>query len=344
MSGKKIAVIPGDGIGPEVIDAAVQVLKAVCSDLYFQNFEAGYECLKKNGYAITGDMTAEISKFDAVLFGANTTPPDLRNYKGYKSPILTLRRDLGLFANIRPVKSIFKNTGLDLLIFRENTEDLYVQREFMRGGEAVAEKIITEKSSRRIAELAYKQARANRRKKMTIVHKANVLKLTDGLFRNACRDVASGYPEITTEDRLVDSFCCQLVVDPGMFDCILTMNLYGDIISDLAAGIGDGLGFAPSCNLGDDIALFEPVHGSAPDLAGQNRANPIAAVLSAAMMLEYLELTEQARIIQSAVAGTLKKGFTRTFDMGGDGRTGDMTLEILKQIDIIVKENVIYGR
>jgi isocitrate dehydrogenase (NAD+) len=328
----KIATIPGDGIGPEVTDSAVKVLKAVSSDLEFTYFEAGYNRFKEKGESITNEILEEIKKFDAILFGAVASP--LGDVKNYRSAILTIRRYLDLYANIRPVKSYVKKNNFDVIIFRENTEGLYSEREYMdmRSKEMIAGMVVTEEKSRRIAEIAYRKAVEWGRKKVTIVHKANVLRFSDGLFSKVCRSVSEKYPEIETDEKYIDNTCYQIVRNPSSFDVIVTTNLYGDILGDLAAGVGDGLGFAPSAQLGDRWALFEPVHGSAPKYTGQNKVNPIAQIFSAKMMLEYLGLSKEANITQKAVEEVLEEGKVRTYDIGGTSKTSEMTEAIVASI------------
>ena len=335
----KIAVIPGDGIGPEVIDAAVQVLKAVSNNLDFTYFEVGYDRFKKKGEAINDEILEKLKKFDAILFGAVASPPGI--VKNYRSAILTIRRDLDLYANIRPIKSYIKKNNLDLIIFRENTEGLYSQNEYMRDKEAVAEKIVTEEKTKRLAELAYQKATEMGRKRLTIVHKANVLRLTDGLFLRVCRSVSQQYPEIVTDEKYIDNTCYQLARNPSSFDVIITTNLYGDILGDLAAGIGDGLGFAPSSNLGTRWALFEPVHGSAPDIAGKNIANPFATIISAKFMLEYLRRKKEAEILEEAIKFVIERKIF-TPDLGGDFKTVAITQQIIEEIEKIQSKGTGY--
>jgi len=335
----KIAVLPGDGIGPEVIGAAVQVLKAVSNNLEFTYFEVGYNRFKRKGEAITDEILEELKKFDAILFGAVSSPPGI--VKDYRSAILTIRRDLDLYANIRPIKSYIKKNNLDLIIFRENTEGLYSQKEYMRDREAVAEKIVTEERTERLAKLAYKKVVELGRKKVTIVHKANVLRLTDGLFSRVCRGVSQQYPDIVTDEQYIDSACYQLIRNPSSFDVIVTTNLYGDILGDVAAGIGDGLGFAPSSNLGARWALFEPVHGSAPDIAGENSANPFATILSAKFMLEYLGRKKEVEILEEAIKFVIERKIF-TPDVGGDFKTVDITEQIIEEIKKINIEGANY--
>ncbi len=334
--GKNIAVLPGDGIGPEVIDAAVNVLNSVTSELEYVNFEVGYQRFLSKGESITAEIIEELKSFDAILFGAVSSPPG--NVKDYRSAILTMRQELDLYANIRPVKSYLKDNKLDTIIFRENTEGLYSRISYMRAEQAVAEKIVTREKSERIAKLAYASARKWGRKKVTIVQKANVLRLTDGLFLDVCKEVSQDYPEIETNEMYIDNACYQMARNPEMMDVIVTMNLYGDILGDLAAGIGDGLGLVPSGQIGTQWALFESIHGSAPDLAGQNKANPIATILSSKMMLDYLGMPKEASLIQTAVEIVLKEGKVKTFDIGGNATTRDMEQAIGETINKVIKE------
>lgn len=331
----RIAVIPGDGIGPEVVASAISVLKMVTTKLEYLYFEAGYERYKAKGEAITDAMIEELKTFDAILFGAVSSTPG--NVKNYRSAILTMRKELDLYANIRPVKSHIKKNNLDMVIFRENTEGLYSRKTYMREKEAVAEKIVTEEKSERIARLAFQKAQEWGRKKVTIVHKANVLRLTDGLFLDVCKRVAGEFSGIAHDELYIDNTCYQLVRNPSQFDIVVTMNMYGDILADVGAGVADGLGVAPSGQIGDRWALFEPVHGSAPDLAGKHLANPMAQILSAKMMLEYLGLKNEATYVQEAVESVLTEGRVRTQDIGGKATTEEMTASILKELSARVK-------
>lgn len=315
----EIAVIPGDGIGKEVMEAALTVLKAL-PDIEF-NFtfaEAGDECLSKTGTALP-DETIELAKnSDACLFGAvGETAADV---------IVRLRQELKLFANLRPVKS-YPNTnalfdGLDFMIVRENTEGMYIakEEEYTEEG-AVAKRIITKSASERIIDYAFQYARNTNRSKVTGVHKANVLKKTDGLFKEALYEVASRYEDIDVEDFYVDATAMYLITRPESFEVIVTTNLFGDILSDEGAGLVGGLGMIPSGNIGEDTGLFEPVHGSAPDIAGQGIANPFAMILSAAMMLDFLHEHESAQKLSSAVVKVLEEAKTLTPDLGGNAST-----------------------
>ncbi|OGO41284.1 MAG: isocitrate dehydrogenase [Chloroflexi bacterium RBG_16_57_9] len=320
---KRICVIPADGIGQEVIPAAVEVLEALNLGLEFVWAEAGWECFQRCGNALPDTTIAAVASADATLFGATSSPST--KVEGYKSPILGLRRYFDLYANLRPVASLpgpFSRQGVDLLVVRENTEGLYAGRERREGDTAIAERVITVRGSERIAHIAFELAVSrqpsvvSRQPQVTIVHKANVLKETDGLFREVCLRVAAGYPQVAVEEMLVDACAMRLVKDPERFDVIVTTNLFGDILSDEAAALMGGLGVAPSGNIGVGAAVFEPVHGSAPDIAGKGIANPVGAILSAALMLEHLGARTAATRVQQAVVAALKAGLT-TPDLGG---------------------------
>ena len=303
----QITVIPGDGIGQEVIPAAVQVLQALNLPLEFQHAAAGFATFEQQGDALPADTLALCAASDAVLFGATASP--MIKVAGYVSPILTLRQYFDLYANLRPAVS----GGVDLLIVRENTEGLYSRRERVEDGgqTAIAERVITARASERIVRAACEQAR-KRRGKLTIVHKANVLKETCGLFRRVALHVAAEYPELQVDELLVDTMALSLATDARAFDVIVTTNLFGDILSDLAAGLTGGLGMAPSANIGSGrLAVFEPVHGSAPDITGQDRADPRAAILSAALMLDWLGLSEPAALLRRLTYATAHTGSTR---------------------------------
>ena len=304
-----------------------------------RDFEVGYDRFLKKGEAINDEILEKLKKFDAILFGAVASPPSI--VKNYRSAILTIRRDLDLYANIRPVKSYIKKNNLDLIIFRENTEGLYSQNEYMRDKEAIAEKIVTEEKTRRLALLAYKKATEMGRKRVTVVHKANVLRLTDGLFLKVCMSVSQEYPEIVTDEKYIDNACYQLARNPSSFDVIITTNMYGDILADLAAGIGDGLGFAPSSNLGNRWALFEPVHGSAPDIVGKNIANPFATIISAKLVLEYLARNKEADILEEAIKYVIERKLF-TPDLGGNFKTVDVTKQIIEGTEEIKSKGTDY--
>lgn len=327
----KICIIPGDGIGKEVIPAAVRVLEALRLDLEFVYADAGFEHFMKTGDAIPEATLTRVASCQATLFGATSSP--LTRVEGYRSPILALRQTLALYANLRPIRSLpgpFSRPGVDLLIVRENTEGLYAGRERWEGDTAIAERVITRAASERIARVAFEQA-MQRRKQVTIVHKANVLKLSDGLFREACLEVAREFPEVRASEMLVDAMALRLIQAPQQFDVIVTTNLFGDILSDEASALIGGLGVAPSANLGAQNAVFEPVHGSAPDIAGKGIANPIGAILSAALMLEYLGYAEPARRASQAVHSALARGVL-TPDLGGTATTDEMTRAIVENL------------
>jgi homoisocitrate dehydrogenase len=323
-----LCVIEGDGIGREVIPAAVEVLAETGFAFEAVHARAGWECFTETGTALPEETVETALHSRAVLFGAISSP----SYKveGYSSPILGLRQRLGLFANLRPSRSWpipTSRPGIDLLVVRENSEGLYVRRERSDGQTAVAERLITRQGSERIARVACDLATA-RRRQLTIVHKANVLPQTCGLFRQTALDVAAQYSELAVEEMLVDTMAMRLVTDPDRFDVIVTTNLFGDILSDEAAGLVGGLGLAPSANVGaDDRALFEPVHGSAPDIAGQGIANPIAAILSVAMLLDHARQPERAKWVRRAVEQVLAAG-PHTPDMGGSATTAQVTKAI----------------
>ena len=301
-----ITVIPGDGIGQEVIPAAVTILEVLNLPLRFQYGAAGFGTFRQVGNALPDETLALCQSSDAILFGATQSP--MTKVAGYASPILTLRSRFDLYANLRPAVG----NNIDLLLVRENTEGLYSRRERVEdaGQTAIAERVITERASERIVRTACQQA-LNRRGKLSIVHKANVLKETCGLFRRAAFEVASQFPALEIEEMLVDTAALQLAQNASRFDVMVTTNLFGDILSDLAAGLTGGLGIAPSANVGDSRpAVFEPVHGSAPDIAGQGIADPRAAILSTAMMLDWLGYHEDAETVQRITHTTAHAGTT----------------------------------
>lgn len=336
-----ICVIPGDGVGQEVIPAAVRVLSAIHPELNFVEAEAGWECFLRRGTALPDETVAKAAAADAILFGATQSPSEI--VEGYASPILALRRRFDLYANLRPTLSLLPDhPPVDLLVVRENSEGLYSGRERREGDVAIAERVVTRAASERIARVAFEQAliREEQRARagdpipplVTIVHKANVLKQTDGLFRESCLSVAAAYRGVQAQEMLVDAAAMWLAKDAARFDVLVTTNLFGDILSDLAAGLVGGLGLAPSANVGDGaVALFEPVHGSAPDIAGQGIANPSGALLASALLLQHLGLAQSARRLQDAVAATLQAG-VRTPDLGGEAGTGEVVEAILGRV------------
>jgi len=312
-----VTLIRGDGIGPEVADAVLGVLEAVRAPLAFEEVVVGVEAERAEGDPLPPRVLESIMRNKVALKG----PVGTAIGKGFASINVRLRKTLDLYANLRPVKNLpnieSRFQGVDLVVVRENTEDLYsgLEHEVVPG---VVEslKIITEYASTRIARFAFDYARRHGRKRVTAIHKANIMKLSDGLFLDCFRRVAADYPDITADDRIVDAACMRLVMNPETFDVLLLENLYGDIVSDLAAGLVGGLGLVPGANLGPTIAIFEAVHGTAPDIAGQNRANPTALLLSTILMLRHLDLPELADAIERAVHLAFAAGI-RTPDVGG---------------------------
>jgi homoisocitrate dehydrogenase len=315
-------VIEGDGIGREVIPAAVEVLLAVAPDVRVRSAPAGWEYFEQHGTSLPAETLRCALECGAVLFGAASSPS--YPVDGYTSPIVQLRRALQAYANLRPTSYLpvpAARPGVDLLVVRENTEDLYVGQEHTEnhGHTGIAEKVITRAATERVARTTYELAMRSGRKKVTIVHKANVLPQSDGLFRRVALEVAEAYPAIHTDELLIDTAAYWMVKDPTRFDVILTSNLYGDILSDMAAAWGGGLGLAPSLSLGNGVAIAEPVHGSAPDIAGQGIANPTAAILSVAMLLRHhWHRPQAAQQIEQAVFATLSEG-AHTADIYSEG-------------------------
>lgn len=325
-----IAVIPGDGIGPEVMEVTLELLDVLDVALNFTEAHAGCECYNRTGTTIPEETIQRARKSDATLFGAVTTAP------GQKSGILTLRKALDLYANIRPVKSYSGVRSvypdLNMVIIRENTEGLYsgIEEETPEG--ATALRVITEGAEERICKFAFDYAKRTGRGKVTAVHKANVLKKTDGIFKDTFYKVARNYQDIELDDRYVDATAMFLITKPQMFDVIVTTNLFGDILSDEGAGLVGGLGLAPSANIGENNGLFEPVHGSGPDIAGQGISNPSAMILSAVMMLNYIKESEEAQRLEKAISQVLNEGKRLTPDLGGNSKTIDMIMEIKRKI------------
>ena len=317
-----ITLIPGDGIGPEVTSAVLHVLDAAGLDIAWDRHEAGLLAFERTGETLPAALLNSIRRTRVALKGPITTPVG----EGFTSVNVGLRKALALYANLRPVvnlpgvKSRFEQ--VDLVIVRENTEDLYAGLEHeVVPGVVESLKIITEKASTRIAAFAFEYAARRGRRKITAIHKANIMKLGDGLFLESVRAVAARHPSITYDERIVDAACLHLVMRPEQFDVLLLPNLYGDIVSDLCAGLVGGLGIVPGANLGADAAVFEAVHGSAPDIAGRNIANPTALLLSALMMLDHIGESAAARRIRAALDRTLTDGRVRTRDLGGTATT-----------------------
>ncbi|NDJ60621.1 MAG: isocitrate/isopropylmalate dehydrogenase family protein [Chloroflexi bacterium] len=317
-----LCVIEGDGIGREIIPAAVQILHVVAPQVNVVVAEAGWDTFERQGSALPDETMQLAVDCGAVLFGAAASPS--YPVDGYAVPIVRLRRQLQTYASLRPTNYLPVPTardGVDLIVVRENTEDLYIGHEYTadNGHTGISEKVITRRATERVARKTYELARAAGRHKVTIVHKASVLLQSDGLFRKVALEVGAAYPDILTDELLVDTAAYWMVKDPSRFDMLLTPNLYGDILSDMAAAWGGGLGLAPSLSLGDGVALAEPVHGCAPDIAGQNIANPTAAILSLALLLRHhWGMHEAASQIENAVRVTLAAGF-HTADIHFDG-------------------------
>lgn len=318
----KITVFKGDGIGPEIVDATMKILQAAKADVEFECFEVGEAEFNRNGKLIPDEAFASFEKNKVLLKAPITTPIG----KGFKSLNVTLRKKYDLYANIRPAKS---NNAVptpfpkvDLVVFRENTEDLYVGVEEQIDKDTVhATKIITRQASERIIRDAFEYAVAHGRKRVTCVHKANILKMSDGMFLDIFHEIAPSYPTILADDMIVDNTCMQLVMRPENFDVMVMPNLYGDIVSDLTSGLIGGLGLLPSSNLGENYAMFEAVHGSAPDIAGKHIANPTALLWSSCMMLEYLKQDDVAMKIRKAIDAVLAENKVKTADLGGSATT-----------------------
>ncbi|MBL4909317.1 MAG: isocitrate dehydrogenase [Alteromonadaceae bacterium] len=335
MAKQTITVIPGDGIGPSIIEATLKVLDKVGCDFEYEFADAGLTALEKHGELVPEETLTLIEKNKVTLKGPLTTPVG----EGFTSINVTLRKHFKLYANLRPVIS-FKGTkaryeNIDILTVRENTEGMYSglgQTTAADGSKAEAMSIITRDGAERILEFAYKTAIKEGRKKITAVHKANILKSTSGLFLKIAREVAARYPEIESTEMIVDNCCMQLVMNPDQFDVIVTTNLFGDILSDLCAGLVGGLGMAPGANIGKDCAIFEAVHGSAPDIAGKNLANPTSVMLAAIQMLEYLNMSDKAEKIRDAIKDVIESGDRTTGDLGGTHGTTDFTDAVLERL------------
>ncbi|NLX91175.1 MAG: NAD-dependent isocitrate dehydrogenase [Firmicutes bacterium] len=328
-----ITVIPGDGTGPELTSAALEVLEASGADLKWEIMHAGQTAFEKGMGVLPEETLNSIRRNKVALKGPITTPVGT----GFRSINVALRKELDLYVNLRPARTyqgvLSRYDNIDLVVVRENTEDLYAGIEHMVGEDAAESiKIITRKGSERIVRFAFEYARRENRKKVTAVHKANIMKCTDGLFLEVARAVAKEYPDIEFEDRIVDNMCMQLVSKPHLYDVMVMPNLYGDIISDLCAGLVGGLGVAPGANIGENAAIFEPVHGSAPKYAGQNKVNPTAILLSVVLMLKYLGQNEIAVKIEKALAEVIAERKDVTYDLGGEATTSQMTGAVIRKI------------
>jgi isocitrate dehydrogenase (NAD+) len=335
MAKQTITVIKGDGIGPSIIDSALEILKAAGCDFDYEFVDAGLAALEKTGELLPQETIDTIAKNKITLKGPLTTPVG----EGFTSINVTLRKQFGLYANVRPVKS-FAGTkarydDIDIITIRENTQGMYSgagQVVSEDGTEAEAKSVITREGAEKIVTFAYELAVREGRKKVTAVHKANILKSTSGLFLKVAREVAERYPEIESTEMIVDATCMKLVMTPEEFDVIVTTNLFGDILSDLCAGLVGGLGMAPGANIGEDAAIFEAVHGSAPDIAGKNLANPTSVILASIQMLEHLDMGDTAERIRSAVADVIKSGDRTTRDLGGSHGTTDFTQSVIDRL------------
>jgi isocitrate dehydrogenase (NAD+) len=328
-----ITLIPGDGIGPEVAASVVRIIEATGLDIEWETYLAGAQAFAKFGETLPKDLIDSIRRNKVALKGPVTTPVG----KGFTSVNVGLRKTLDLYANVRPIKSLpnvpCRFGDVDLVIVRENTEDLYSGVEHtVVPGVVESIKIITEKASTRVAKFAFEYAQKEGRKKVTAIHKANIMKLSDGLFLECFYKVSKDFPSVEADDKIVDNACMQLVMHPEQFDVLLLENLYGDIISDLGAGLIGGLGLVPGANIGEGGAVFEAVHGSAPDIAGQGIANPTALLQSGILMLRYLNEREAADKIQNALLKVLREGKTRTRDIGGEARTAEFADAIINAL------------
>jgi isocitrate dehydrogenase (NAD+) len=335
MAKQTITVIKGDGIGPSIIDSALEILKAAGCDFDYEFVDAGLAALEKTGELLPQETIDTIAKNKITLKGPLTTPVG----EGFTSINVTLRKQFGLYANVRPVKSFVgtkaRYDDIDIITIRENTQGMYSgvgQVVSEDGNEAEAKSVITREGAEKIITFAYELAVREGRKKVTAVHKANILKSTSGLFLKVAREVAERYPQIESTEMIVDATCMKLVMTPEEFDVVVTTNLFGDILSDLCAGLVGGLGMAPGANIGEDAAIFEAVHGSAPDIAGKNLANPTSVILAAIQMLEYLDMGDKAEAIRKAITEVIESGDRTTRDLGGTHGTTDFTEAVLERL------------
>jgi isocitrate dehydrogenase (NAD+) len=329
----KVTLIPGDGVGPEIVQACRRVIDASGAEIEWMVMEAGADVMDKYGTPLPVPVLESIRENKVAIKGPITTPVG----SGFRSVNVALRKELGLYANLRPAKSLegvrSPYNDIDLVVVRENTEDLYAGIERMVDDDtAESIKLITRDASERICRFAFDYAMKEGRHKVTAVHKANILKFTDGLFLECARKVATEYPDIEFEDRIVDNMAMQLVQKPHIYDVLVLPNLYGDIMSDLCAGLVGGLGVAPSANIGEDIKVFEPVHGSAPKYTGMNKVDPTAQILSGVLMLHHVGQEEAARKVYDAVAEVIREGKTVTYDLGGEAGTSDMADAIISKM------------
>ncbi|MEM2891444.1 MAG: isocitrate/isopropylmalate family dehydrogenase [Thermoplasmata archaeon] len=328
---KKVCVLPGDGIGPEVIGCAERVLREVAGSLELVRGDIGLEAFKRTGSFLPEDTLDLIRECDSCLFGAVTSVDSL----SYDSPVLRFRKELDLYANVRPVKNLVTIQGrapIDVVIVRENSEGMYTQDEVFDDAGVITRRRVSRRACERIVEFAVSYAHAAGRRRITCVHKANVLKASDGLFLSVFREVlANKGKDIQASDQLVDSAALRIVTEPSAFDVMVTLNLYGDILSDVAAGVAGGLGFVPSGNIGPRHSVFEPAHGSAPDIAGRGIANPTAAILAAAMMLSHIGMREEAVAVKRAVEAFYSSGHL-TVDIGGRHGSKSFTDHVIRNL------------
>ncbi|MEW5785019.1 MAG: isocitrate/isopropylmalate dehydrogenase family protein [Bacillota bacterium] len=328
-----VTLIRGDGVGPEISAATLAVLAAAGVNINWEEMPAGQEALDQCGTPLPEETVASIRKNKVGLKGPLTTPIG----SGFRSVNVALRKELDLYVNLRPARSFpgvpSPFAAIDLVVVRENTEDLYAGVEHMVGHDAAESiKIITRRASERVVRYAFEYASRHNRQKVTAVHKANIMKLSDGLFLETARRVAGDYPQIVFEDRIVDNMAMQLVQKPQAYDILVAPNLYGDILSDLCAGLVGGLGLAPGANIGESTALFEPVHGSAPKYSGLNKVNPSAMILSAVLMLRHLGETAAADRVESALAAVISEGKRVTYDLGGAAGTAEMAEAVVREM------------
>ncbi|PAJ76359.1 isocitrate dehydrogenase [Pseudoalteromonas sp. NBT06-2] len=335
MAKRTITVIKGDGIGPSIIDSALEILKAAGCNFDYEFVDAGLAALESTGELLPQRTLDAIVKNKITLKGPLTTPVG----EGFTSINVTLRKKFNLYANVRPVKSFIgtkaRYDNIDIITVRENTQGMYSglgQTTSEDGCEAQAMSMITREGAEKIITFAYELALRENRKKVTTVHKANILKSTSGLFLKVAREIAQKYPQIESTEMIVDATCMKLVMTPEEFDVIVTTNLFGDILSDLCAGLVGGLGMAPGANIGEDAAIFEAVHGSAPDIAGKNLANPTSVILASIQMLEHLDMADTAQRIRNAVADVIKSGDRTTRDLGGKHGTNDFTQSVIDRL------------
>lgn len=330
----RVTLVPGDGIGPEVIQATRRVIDALAAGIEWDECEAGADVFQRTGEALPQATLDSIAQNKIALKGPIGTPTGV----GFRSVNVRLRQMLDLYANVRPTRSMAgvrtRYEDVDLIVVRENTEGLYsgLEHEVVPG---VVEslRVITEKGSRRVVRFAFETARKYGRGRVTAVHKANILKKSDGLFLEAARDVAAEFPDVKYDESIVDATAMKLVLDPHQFDVLVMENLFGDIISDLTAGLVGGLGLTPSANIGDDCAMFEAVHGTAPDIAGRGIANPTAVLMSAALMLRHIQLSDAAERLETAVRGVINEGRTLTGDLGGNSSTSEFADAVIASLD-----------